>query len=58
MEIDLGNNCFYDDDGDFDPADELCRVLHMVSLQTNMGYCEAKVFDVNGHKIGNWEIKQ
>lgn len=58
MEVDLSNAAFHDDDGDFDPAQELRRILREVARKAGEGYTEGMAYDTNGNRVGFWEIKE
>jgi hypothetical protein len=56
MIVELNDAAFCDDDGDFDPSYELSRILKRVSREVDAGVVDGKVYDVNGNKVGKWEI--
>lgn len=58
MEVDLGNACFHDDDGDFDPGFELAAILQLAARQAKDGYVEGRCHDANGNHVGDWKIVQ
>lgn len=56
LEIDCGNAAFHDDNGDFDPGQELATILHTVRRQVADGHSGAICHDSNGNRVGSWYI--
>ena len=56
MDIECDNAAFCDDDGDFDPNEELSRIIGYVKCKINDGHWLGNCYDTNGNKVGRWEI--
>lgn len=56
LEIDCGNAAFHDDNGDFDPGQELASILHTVRRQVADGHDGGVCHDSNGNRVGSWYI--
>jgi hypothetical protein len=39
-----------------DRAEEICRILKEVEAKVKAGYEDGSIRDINGNRIGQWEI--
>lgn len=58
IDIQCNNAAFHDDDGDFDPAAELVRLLSEIAGEINMQKTEGHIREINGNKVGFWRIEE
>lgn len=57
MSINLDNAAFRDDEEHLDPTD-LARLLRQVAKRVEDGWNVGTCLDVNGNKVGRWEISE
>ena len=58
LEIECDNAAFHDDNGDFDPGNELATILHTVRCQVADGHDGGVCHDSNGNRVGSWGITE
>jgi hypothetical protein len=61
MRVETGNAAFQDDtpDGErFFPGPELARILRDIAERVNDGQTHRAVYDINGNRVGSWEITE
>lgn len=54
--IDMDNAAFQDPEGNYHPM-ELETLLDDIAEQSNSGMFMGKLYDSNGNKVGQWQIK-
>ena len=58
LEIECDNAAFHDDNGDFDPGNELATILRTVQRKVADGYQVGMCHDSNGNLVGSWGIAE
>lgn len=55
LEFDTDNAAFYDNDGGFSPF-AVADILRNIAREVERDYVEGKVRDINGNKVGAWDL--
>ena len=57
LEIDVGNDAFYDADGKPNPDPELARILRNAAAKVEQGFVQSPLVDINGNTVGSYAFR-
>lgn len=58
LEINLDNSAYQDEEGNFEPHQQIIWNLKAVTDGLEQGSYNGRVYDLNGNRVGNWSIQE